>query len=77
MVEDFDVVSRVVKAAVISHLDHRSLDELLENPTAERIVIWIWHHLEQELPGLAELTLWETRKACVVLKRGDPLTLAG
>jgi 6-pyruvoyltetrahydropterin/6-carboxytetrahydropterin synthase len=76
MVADFEVVSRVVKAAVVSQLDHRSLNELLENPTAERIAVWIWHSLVDELPGLAELTLWETRKACVVLRKGDPLTQA-
>jgi 6-pyruvoyltetrahydropterin/6-carboxytetrahydropterin synthase len=77
MVEDFEVVSRVVKAAVISQLDHRSLNELLENPTAENIIVWIWHRLEHELPNLTELTLWETRKACVVIKKGDPLTRTG
>lgn len=74
MVEDFEVVSRVVKAAVIAELDHRSLNELIENPTAENIVRWVWGRLEPELPLLTELTLWETRKACAVLSKGDPLT---
>ena len=74
MVEDFEAVSRVVKAAVIAELDHRSLNELIENPTAENIVRWVWGRLEPELPLLTELTLWETRKACVVLSKGDPLT---
>jgi len=74
MVEDFEVVSRVVKAAMIAELDHRSLNELIENPTAENIVRWIWGRLSPELPLLTELTLWETRKACAVLAKGDPLT---
>jgi 6-pyruvoyltetrahydropterin/6-carboxytetrahydropterin synthase len=73
MVEDFEVVSRVVKAAVIAELDHRSLNELIENPTAENIIRWVWGRLEPELPLLTELTLWETRKACAVLSKGDPL----
>ncbi len=77
MVEDFEVVSRIVKEAVVSKLDHRSLNELIENPTAENIVVWVWERLSQQLPGLAELTLWETRKACVVLRKGDPLTQTG
>jgi 6-pyruvoyltetrahydropterin/6-carboxytetrahydropterin synthase len=76
MIEDFEVVSRVVKAAVIGELDHRSLNELIENPTAERIACWVWSRLAPQLPQLAELTLWETRKACVVLRKGDPLTQA-
>ncbi len=77
MVEDFEAVTRVVKAAVVNELDHRSLNELLPNPTAENIVLWIWKRLVPELPSLAELTLWETRKACVVIKKGDPLIEAG
>jgi 6-pyruvoyltetrahydropterin/6-carboxytetrahydropterin synthase len=76
MVEDFEAVSRVVKAAVIAELDHRSLNELIENPTAENIVCWVWGRLAAELPLLTELTLWETRKACVVLSKGDPLARA-
>lgn len=74
MIEDFDVVSRVVKAAVIGELDHRSLNELIDNPTAERIVIWIWNRLEPELSGLDELVLWETSTACAVMRKGDPLS---
>lgn len=76
MIEDFEVVSQIVKAAVISRLDHRSLNELIENPTAENIVRWIWARLAPELAQLAELTLWETRTACVVLSKGDPLAQA-
>jgi 6-pyruvoyltetrahydropterin/6-carboxytetrahydropterin synthase len=76
MVEDFDVVSHVVKAAVVSRLDHRSLNELIENPTAERVLAWIWPRLADELPNLVELTLWETSTACAVLRKGDPLTQA-
>ena len=74
MVEDFEVVSRVVKAAVINELDHRSLNELLDNPTAELIVAWIWSRLAPELSALAELVLWETPTACAVMRRGDPLS---
>jgi 6-pyruvoyltetrahydropterin/6-carboxytetrahydropterin synthase len=77
MVEDFEVVSRVVKAAVLGELDHRSLNELIENPTAEHIVAWIWGRLSGELSSLAELTLWETPTACVVMRKGDPLSQAG
>ncbi len=77
MVEDFDLVSRVVKAAVLGQLDHRSLNELIDNPTAELIVAWIWSRLAPELPGLAELVLWETPTACAVMSKGDPLSHAG
>jgi 6-pyruvoyltetrahydropterin/6-carboxytetrahydropterin synthase len=77
MIEDFEVISRIVKEAVVSKLDHRSLNELIENPTAENIVVWVWANLAHRLPQLAELTLWETRKASVVLRKGDPLAQIG
>jgi 6-pyruvoyltetrahydropterin/6-carboxytetrahydropterin synthase len=70
MVEDFEVISRVTKGAVIAELDHRYLNDLIENPTAERIVAWIWNRLRPELPLLTELVLWETPTACAVM-RGD------
>ena len=72
MIEDFDVISRTVRSAVVSELDHRSLNELIENPTAEHIALWIWRRLEPAVPGLAEITLWETRTSSVVLRKGDP-----
>ena len=74
MIVDFDTISRVVKSGVIGELDHRSLNELIPNPTAENIVIWIWQRLAPEFPQLAELVLWETAGACAVLRKGDVLT---
>lgn len=71
MIEDFDEIRRVVREAVIDPLDHQTLNEFIENPTAERIVLWIWQRLEPMLAGLDELVLWETPSSCAVLKRED------
>ncbi|HXP94159.1 MAG TPA: 6-carboxytetrahydropterin synthase QueD [Candidatus Binatia bacterium] len=71
MVEDFDEIARIVRAQVIDVLDHRSLNEFLENPTSELIVAWIWERLAPHLAGLAQLTLWETTTACAILSKGD------
>ncbi len=73
MILDFDTVSKVLKSGVIGELDHRSLNELVPNPTSENVVIWIWHRLAPEFPQLAELVLWETATACAILRRGDVL----
>ncbi len=72
MILDFGDLSEIVKREVIAHCDHASLNDLLENPTAEAIVVWIWLRLAPVLP-LAELVLWETPTACAVLRAGDPL----
>lgn len=69
MVEDFDALQRLVDDDVIAALDHRTLNDLIENPTAEEIVLWVWRRLEGKLASLDELVLWETSTACAVLRR--------
>jgi 6-pyruvoyltetrahydropterin/6-carboxytetrahydropterin synthase len=73
MIVDFELLSKIVRAGVIGELDHRSLNELVPNPTCENVVVWIWRRLAPEFPQLAELVLWETATACAVLRRGDAL----
>lgn len=71
MIEDFDEIERIVDQSVLDELDHRHLNEHIENPTVENIVLWIWQRLEGRLPGLDEIVLWETASACAVLRRSD------
>ena len=71
MVLDFDEISAVVKPSVIERLDHSSLNDLLPNPTAEHIALWIWHELRGKLAGLAEVVVWETQTACAIVRASD------
>jgi 6-pyruvoyltetrahydropterin/6-carboxytetrahydropterin synthase len=71
MIEDFENIERVVGERIVEALDHQTLNDFIENPTAERIVQWIWQRLERSLNGLDELVLWETPTACAVLRRTD------
>lgn len=71
MVIDFDEIEKLVKASVIDRLDHTSLNDVMENPTSENLVVWIWGQLDAALSGLSELVLWETATACAVLRRDD------
>ena len=79
MIEDFDTIKRIVDREIIHALDHFTLNDLIENPTAERIVMWVWQHLEPHLPGIDELVLWETPTSCAVLRKSDfgPSTSSG
>lgn len=69
MVMDFDVIDRVVREHVIASLDHYTLNDLIDNPTAENILLWIWERLNEHLIGLKELVLWETPSACAILRK--------
>jgi 6-pyruvoyltetrahydropterin/6-carboxytetrahydropterin synthase len=71
MIEDFDRLKQIVRREAIDLLDHETLNDFIENPTAEHIVMWIWNRLLPQLPGLDELILWETAASSAVLRKGD------
>ena len=57
-----------VKAAfkpIYDRLDHHYLNDIpgLENPTSERLSVWIWEQLKPALPGLSEVVGHETGTA--------------
>ena len=57
---------------VYERIDHHYLNDIpgLENPTSERLAVWIWAELKPRLPLLSELVVAETcTSACVY--RGD------
>ena len=68
MAIDFGELKLVVERLVIDQLDHKYLNDLMENPTAEETAVWIWRRLTGELPGLVEIELFETRRASVVYR---------
>lgn len=70
MVIDFYDLEDIVKREVLEHCDHKHLNDFIENPTAENIVVWMWERLNGKLPGLHELRLWETHD-CSVVYRGE------
>jgi 6-pyruvoyltetrahydropterin/6-carboxytetrahydropterin synthase len=68
MIADFGEVKRLVGDAILARVDHRDLNDVLENPTAENIARWIWETLQPRLPGLAEVKLWEIPGCCVTYR---------
>jgi 6-pyruvoyltetrahydropterin/6-carboxytetrahydropterin synthase len=68
MIADFGDIKRVVGEAVLAPLDHRDLNDTLENPTAENIARWIWEALAPGLPGLVEVRLHEIPDSCVTYR---------
>ena len=68
MIADFGVVKGVVQEQVLSRVDHRTLNDVLDNPTAENIARWIWESLAPKLAGLAEVRLYEIPDSCVTYR---------
>jgi 6-pyruvoyltetrahydropterin/6-carboxytetrahydropterin synthase len=59
VVINFTDLKSIVKNEIINQLDHTDLNKVIENPTAENIVVWVWEKLENKL-SLFEIKLWET-----------------
>jgi 6-pyruvoyltetrahydropterin/6-carboxytetrahydropterin synthase len=68
MIADFGVIKAVVGEEVLARVDHRNLNDILENPTAENIARWIWESLVPRLPALVEVRLYEIPDSCVTYR---------
>lgn len=67
---DFGDLKAVVREAVVQRVDHRDLNDVMDNPTAENVAVWAWNLLIDLLPGLVEIELHET-ESCSVVYRGE------
>jgi 6-pyruvoyltetrahydropterin/6-carboxytetrahydropterin synthase len=60
VVVDFDHLRAVVDRVVIEPWDHRDLNEVIDNPTAELLAHRAWELLTEAGLSLSGLRLWET-----------------
>ena len=64
----------IVKEEVLSKLDHACLNDILKQPSAENISVWVWQRLQKMLQGpnykLYEVEVWETKTSGCIY-RGD------
>jgi 6-pyruvoyltetrahydropterin/6-carboxytetrahydropterin synthase len=68
MIADFGKIKEVVAEEVLARVDHRNLNDVLENPTAENIARWIWEVLSPRMAGLCEVRLYEIPDCCVTYR---------
>ena len=60
MVMDFKDLSRIVKSKIVEVLDHEYLNDFIQRPTSENIVLWIWEKLSLDIKGIQRIRLYET-----------------
>ena len=70
VVMDFDDVESVVRREVLDRFDHRCLNDLLANPTAELVAHDAWERLVAAGLPLVRLRLWETPQSSVEILPG-------
>ncbi len=67
---DLEAAWRPIHAA----LDHRYLNDIegLDNPTSERLAMWLWARLKPVLPGLSGIRVMETHDAGCAYRGESP-----
>ncbi len=78
LVIDFHDLNDIVEKNVLSHVDHKYLNDLFEfNPTCENLGLWIWDELLPEITEkgccLEKIVLWETPTSYITVNREDTL----
>jgi 6-pyruvoyltetrahydropterin/6-carboxytetrahydropterin synthase len=68
MTIDFGDIVAAVHEHILDVWDHKNLNDFMDNPTAEHIVVEIWDKLAGKLPGLKEIELWEIPESSVVYR---------
>src|SRR5688500_12652818 len=69
IVVDFAEIKDVVRREVVERFDHRYLNDLLDNPTAELIAADIWKRVEAASLPVSRIRLWETGDSFVEITR--------
>jgi 6-pyruvoyltetrahydropterin/6-carboxytetrahydropterin synthase len=75
MIMDFLQIKSLVNEKVIQKLDHSYINDIIPQPTAENIAVWVWKQIAEEVEKdsciLWEVEIWETPRNGVVLSRED------
>ena len=75
MIMDFIELKQIVRERVLSRLDHAYLNDILPQPSAENIAVWIWNELAESVKRencrLYEVSVWETASSCVTVRKDD------
>ncbi len=72
MIMDFIQLKNLVKEKVINRLDHALINDILPQPSAENIAVWVWEQIVNEVARpncrLYEVEVWETKTSGVIYK---------
>lgn len=75
MLFDFVELKGVVQGTILSELDHAYLNDIIDQPTAENIAMWIWQRLERLVKrpncDLKSVQVWETADCSATVEAGD------
>lgn len=72
MIYDFVELKKTVKERVVDKLDHAYINDIIPQPTAENIALFVWNELKDVLKRdnsrLFEVEVWETKTSGIVYR---------
>ncbi len=72
MIYDFVQLKALVKERVIDKFDHAYLNDIISQPTAENIAVYVWNELKDGIKRdncrLYEVEVWETKTSGIVYR---------
>lgn len=75
MIMDFIELKDIVKTHILSRLDHAYINDIITQPSAENIALWIWRELSERVRRdncrLFEVSVWETETSSVTVREQD------
>ena len=76
MLIDFKDLDDMIKGLIIEDLDHKYLNDIVGNPTAENLILWIIHRLRTMTTlgnsiRFYRIRLWENHKSYVEVGEED------
>ena len=63
---DFRDLEKIVMERVVERLDHTHLNDIIGQPSAENLAVWIWEKLK-DLP-LREIKVWESGTSSITFR---------
>ncbi len=69
IIVDFDEVAVFVDSNLMARFDHSFLNEVMDNPTAERIAAEIFRAVDEATLPITSVRLWETRTSSAIVTR--------
>lgn len=67
VIVDFDEVGEFVRENLMTRFDHTYLNDIIDNPTAERIAATIFEDVAATDLPLVSVRLWETRTSSAIV----------
>jgi 6-pyruvoyltetrahydropterin/6-carboxytetrahydropterin synthase len=72
MIIDFIELKKIVNLEVIEKLDHTYINDLIKQPSAENIAVWVWNALIEKVKRdnckLIEIEVWETKTSGIIYR---------